>query len=112
MAKHFVFPNFTTPLTGSIRGVLYNDTSTRDKIPINGLGMTKGESVIVYIMLKTGTEVAQDRTFFNKVPSIPQKDVKFQYRTIVAGTGVNLAQIFFSRGKVNIDLESYPPKIH
>ena len=49
------------------------------------------ESGGVSMMLKIGMEVAQDYTFFNYIPPIPQKDTKYQYRKIFAGTGVNLA---------------------
>ena len=52
------------------------------------------------MMLKTEMEVSQDYTFFNYAPSIPHNNVNPQYRTIVTGTGVNLAPIFFSHGAV------------
>ena len=51
----------------------------------------KVESGGVSMMLKIGMEVAQDYTFLDYGPPIPQKDIKPQYRKIVAGTGLNLA---------------------
>ena len=42
--KHFAFPNFTTPVPGMMREVLDNDTTLRDNISLNGLGMKKGKS--------------------------------------------------------------------
>ena len=43
-AKHFAFLNFTTPVPGMLREVLDNDTTLRDNISLNGLGMKKGKS--------------------------------------------------------------------
>ena len=57
--------NFTTPVPGTLREVLDNDTTTRDKSYLNGLNMTKGESGGVSMMLKTGMEVAQHYNVFN-----------------------------------------------
>ena len=70
-AKQFAFPNFTTPVPGTLRKVLDNDTTTRDKFYLNGLGMKKGESGGVSIMLKTGMELVQYYTVFSYVPTIP-----------------------------------------
>ena len=89
--KHFVLPNFNTPETGTLREVLDNDNTTREKNYLNGLGMTKGESGGISIMLKTVIEVAQDYTVFNYRPPIPQKYLKPQDRTIVAGPGMKPA---------------------
>ena len=50
--NHSVFPNLTTPVPGTLGEVLDNDTTTRDKRCHHGLGMTKGESGSVYMMLK------------------------------------------------------------
>ena len=58
--KHFGFLNFATPVTGTLRGVLDNYTTLRDKISLNGLGMKKGKSIDASIILKTGMKVAQD----------------------------------------------------
>ena len=44
MEKRFEFPNSTTPVPGTLMEVLDNDTTTRDKIYLNGLGMKKGKS--------------------------------------------------------------------
>ena len=59
-----MLPNFATPLPGTLREVLDNDTISRDKISLNGLGVEKCESVGAYIILKTGIEVDQDYTIF------------------------------------------------
>ena len=50
---------------GTLKEVLYNDTTTRHKLFFNGLGMTKVKAGGVSMMLKTVTEVAQDYTFSN-----------------------------------------------
>ena len=39
-----------------------------DKIPLNGLGTTKGKAGGLSMMLKTGMEVAQYYTVFKYVP--------------------------------------------
>ena len=41
VAKHFSFPNITTPVSGTSREVLDNNTTTREKSYLNGLGMKK-----------------------------------------------------------------------
>ena len=71
MAKHFALPNFTTPDPGILGEVLYNDTTTRDKISIIGLGMTKGKSGGASIILKTLMEVAQYYTVLDCRTPIP-----------------------------------------
>ena len=68
VAKHFFFPNFTTPVPGTVREVIDNDTTKRAKIYLNGLDMTKGESGSAYMMIKTGMVVAQYYTVFNYGP--------------------------------------------
>ena len=40
---------------------------------INGLKETKGQSINVFVVLKTVMEVAEDRTVFNYGPPRPQK---------------------------------------
>ena len=60
-----MFPNLIPPVSRTLRGVLENDTTKTDKIHLNGLGMTKGESGDVSMMLKTVMEVAQYYTVFN-----------------------------------------------
>ena len=47
------------------------------------------------MIMKTGLEVAQDNNFSNYWSPIPQKYLKSQDKTIVAGTGMKPA-IFFS----------------
>ena len=70
MVKHFVFPNFNTPVPGTLRGVLDNDTKTRYKSHLNGLNITKVEPGGVSMMLKTVMELDQYYTVFNYVPPI------------------------------------------
>ena len=53
VAKHFVLTNFTTPVPGTLQEVLDNDTTTRDKSYLNGLGTAKGESGGIYMIMKT-----------------------------------------------------------
>ena len=98
VAKHFLFPNFTTPVPGTLREVLDNDNTPRDKIYLNGLGTTKGKSGGASMMPKIGIKVAQDDTVFNYGPPIPQKDLKYQYRAILAGPGMNPAPNIFLPG--------------
>ena len=81
----------------TLRGFLGNDTKTREKNYLNGLGMTKGESGGVSMMLKTGMEVAQEYTVFNYGPPRPQKYLKPQDITIVAGPEVKPKK-FLSQG--------------
>ena len=50
------------------------------------------------MMLKTGMGLSQDYTIFNYGHPIPQKDVKSQDRTIVAGPGVNSEPKFVLTG--------------
>ena len=52
---------------------LENDTTTRDKISLNWLGIKKSKSGGASMMLKTVMEVAQDYTVFKYKPPIPQK---------------------------------------
>ena len=85
LSRQFMLPNLTTPVLVMLRKVLENDTTTKDKIFLNGLGMKKGKSIGTSIMLKTVMEVAQYYTIFNYAPLIPQKDSKYQDITIVAG---------------------------
>ena len=61
------------------------------------------------MILKTGMEVAQDYTVFNHGPPIPQKDLKSQDRTIVAGPGMKPAPIFFLPGHIKKNIGKAPP---
>ena len=70
MVKNFVFPNFITPVSVTLRDVLDNDTTTREKTSLYGLGMTKGESVGVYMILKTVIDLDEHETVFNYGPPI------------------------------------------
>ena len=62
--KQISFPNFPAPVSDTLREVIVSDTTTRDKISINGLGVTIFKSGGVSMMLKTVMEVAQDYTVF------------------------------------------------
>ena len=70
-----VLPKFTIPVTETLREFLDNDTTTRDKITLNGLGMKKDKSISVSVIMKIGTEVAEYCTVLNYRPPIPQKGV-------------------------------------
>ena len=59
VANNFAFPNFATPVPGTLRGFIENYTTTRDKHSLNGLGMTKGKSGGASMMRKKEMEVAQ-----------------------------------------------------
>ena len=65
VANHFLFPKFTASGPGTLREVIDNDKTTRDKISFNGLGVIKGRSISVSLMLKTGMELAEYCTVFN-----------------------------------------------
>ena len=77
VSNNFVLHKFTSPGTGNFRGVLYNDTNIRDKIPLNVLVVTKFESISVSIMLKTRMEVTEYCTVFNFVTPRPHECVSF-----------------------------------
>ena len=94
----FAPPKFTAPAAGTLREVLDDDTTTRDKNSLNRLGVIKGGSGGVDMMLKTGTEVTQDYNFFKYGTPRPQKHMKYQDRTTVAGPGANLAPLVFVTG--------------
>ena len=67
MATHFTFPNFNTPRTGTLREVHDNEITPIDKIYLNRLGITKGKSRGLSMMLKTGLEVAQGYTVLDQI---------------------------------------------
>ena len=71
MEKHFAPPNISNLVSGAMREVLDNDTTAREKVSLNGLGMTKGQFEGVSMMLKTGMKVDQYYTSFKNVPPIP-----------------------------------------
>ena len=50
--KHFVLPNFIISVSGTLRGVLDNNATTRDKSYLNDLGTKKGEPGGVSMILK------------------------------------------------------------
>ena len=63
------------------------------------------------MMLKTLIKESQYYTTFNYRPPRPQNKVKSQDIMIVAGTGVNLATIFFSQGTVRIKFGRKSPQM-
>ena len=92
VAKNLAFPNFTAPMPGTLREVLDNEIAPREKISLNGLVITKGKSIGLSMMLKTGLEVAQYYTVFNYGPTSPHKYLNSQDITIVSGTGMKQHQ--------------------
>ena len=63
-----MLPKFTAPVSETLREILDNDTTTRDKTPLKGLGVTKGESGGVSVMLEKRMKVAQHYTVFKYNP--------------------------------------------
>ena len=63
--KHFAFPNFTTSMSGTLMEFLDNYITQRDKVYLNGLGMTKCKYQSLSMMPKTGMEEAQEYTVLN-----------------------------------------------
>ena len=65
------------------------------------------------MMMKTGKEVAQDYTILDYIHPVPQKDIKSQDITIVAGPGVNLAPKFVLLGnsKEKVGKETPPDEL-
>ena len=106
MVKNFAFPNFTTPMPGTLMEFLDNDIVPREEISLNGIGIIKGKAEGLSIMLKTGMQVSQHYTVFNYRPSSPQKYLKSQYRTIVAGSGMKPAPKFVLPGHSKEKLRS------
>ena len=94
--KYMVFPSFTTPVSGTLREALEKYTTTRDKIYLNGLVMTKGKYGIVSMIPKTVMVVAQDCTVSDHGPPIPQIYLNPQDIMIVTGPGMKPAPKFFS----------------
>ena len=76
---------------------------------LNGLKVTKGQSISVFVMLKTGMEVAEYYTAFNYRPLISQKEAKYKDSTIAVGPGVKLAIIFVNPGNDKRKFGQYPP---
>ena len=58
-------------MSGTLREVIDNGTTTMDKPPLNGLGVKKGEPGGVSMTLKTGMEVAQYYIFL-KIYKVPR----------------------------------------
>ena len=61
------------------------------------------------MMLKIGMEVPQYYTVFNYGTPRPQKDLNPQYRTIVAGPGMNSAPKFVLPGNSKEKVGKEPP---
>ena len=59
VAKHFVLPRFTASVIGTLREVISNDTTTRDKISLNELGST----IVRGPIDKFSTVLGQNPTF-------------------------------------------------
>ena len=53
-----MLPKFTVSGPGTLMRVMENDTTTRDKISLNRLEVTKCQSISVSVILKTVMEVA------------------------------------------------------
>ena len=70
-ANNFVLPKFTASGPVTSTEFIINDTTTRYKFSLNGLGVTKVEYRGVTTMLKTVMEVAQDYTVLNYGPQRP-----------------------------------------
>ena len=109
VTKQFAFHNFTTPVTGTPREVIDNDTTPRDNIFLNVLGVKKCKSGGASMMMKTGMEVYQDYTVFNYGLPRPQKDLKSQDITMISRPWNQLAQQFFSQVTVKRVLRRKPP---
>ena len=108
--KHFAFPNFTTIIPGTLRKVLANDIAPREKISLNGLGIKKGKARGLSMILKIGLELPQYYTVSNYRPPIPQKHLKSQERTVLAGPWIKPAPNFFLPGnRKEITEKETPP---
>ena len=71
--------------------------------------MTNIESGGVLMMMKIGMEVAQDYTVFNYGPSIPQKYLNLQDRSIVARPGMKPSPKYFLPGNRKKKVGKDPP---
>ena len=56
--------------------VIDNNTTTRDKMSLNELGVLKVQSISVSIIIKTGMEVEEDCIVFNHGSPRTQEEVK------------------------------------
>ena len=93
-----MFAKFITSGNGMLRKVLDNDTTTRNTISLNGLGVTKGQSTSVYVMLKTGMVLSEDHTIFNYGTTILHKGLKYKDRKVVVRPRVNKTPTFVILG--------------
>ena len=112
VAKHLSLPNFTTPIPGTLRGVLDNDITPRYNISLNGLGIKKVKSGGLSLMLKTVMEVSQDCTIFNYVPPSSHEYLKYQGRTIVAQSVIKPVPKTFLPGHSKEKIGKEPPQIY
>ena len=100
VAKNFVFHKFTNPCPGNLMQGMDNNTTTRDIMSLNGLGITQVEAVSVSMMIKILMEVAEDCNVLIIGPPRPQKGVKSKYRTKSTNIGVKLAPTFVIPGEI------------
>ena len=107
--KHFVLPNFTTPVPWTLRVVLHYDIKPRNKFSLNGLGMKKIKYRGVSIMLITGMKVAQCYTVFNHGIPRPHKEINYQGRKIVPHPGMNTAPELLLSGHSKEKVRKEPP---
>ena len=55
-----MLPNFSSPGPGTLKEFLDNDINIRDKMSLNGLGVTKFETRILSMIMKTGMVGVED----------------------------------------------------
>ena len=73
IAKNFVLPKFNASGPEMLREVIENSTTTRYKFYLNGLKVTKGQSISVSVMLKAGMKVTEDCSFSTMNPQYHKK---------------------------------------
>ena len=109
VANNFSFPNFITAVLGTLRGVLENDTTPRDKIYLTRLGMTEGKYGGASMVMKTGMEFTQDYTAFSYGPPSPYKYLNHQNIAMVAVPGVKTAPKTILPGNIKDKFRKEPP---
>ena len=79
VVKKFSFPNFTSPMPGTLSKVLDKGMALRYKISLNGLGVQIGEPLSVSMITRTGMEVAEYFTHHFKIWTLKTTEMhKFQ----------------------------------
>ena len=112
VANNFAPHQFTAPGLGTLRRVLDKDTTTRDKIPLNGLGVKKGKPIRVSVMVKKEMEVEEYCTIFNYGTPGPQKYINPKYREIVAGKGVKTSPTLVILRQIRVQVgQENPPDV-